>query len=129
MRLVFLVASLLIAVCAHAEQPEIRPGLWQFTMEGVPFGPKICITPEMAKDMKSVAQKPDPDSDCKMTDETVTGATRTFKISCTKPEKFDGTVSQTVNGPDNFTMTTEYSGGQEGSGSMTMNYNRVGDCP
>jgi hypothetical protein len=50
----------------------------------------------------------------------------------TKPDKYDGTISLTINGADNFTMATDYTAvfdGKERKGSMTASYRRVGDCP
>jgi hypothetical protein len=127
-----LAAVLIAAAPAFAQQgPQIRPGLWEMTMTGLPQKQTVCFTPEMVKDMKSLSQQT-PDSDCKSSGETVSGSTRTFNVSCTKPDKYDAKISVTVNGPDNFTMTQNYTmdrGGKGQSGTMSIAYRRVGECP
>ncbi|MGH7179456.1 MAG: DUF3617 domain-containing protein, partial [Tepidisphaeraceae bacterium] len=98
---------------------------------GLPQKQMVCFTPEMVKDMKNLSQQQTPDSDCKSSGEAVTGNTRTFNVSCTKPNKYDAKISLTVNAPDNFTMTQNYTvaqGGKAQSGTMTIAYRRVGDC-
>jgi hypothetical protein len=101
-------------------------------MQGAPVGPKVCITPEMAGDMKNMAQKPNGENDCKMSNETVSGNTRTFQMTCTKPDKYDGTISLTVNSADSFKMATKYDAvidGKKQKGDIAMTYRRVGECP
>jgi hypothetical protein len=127
-------AALAFAAPAFAQSgPQIRPGLWEMTLTGMKQTQKICFTPEMVKDMKSLSQQRTPDSDCKASGETVSGNTRTFNVSCTKPNKYDAKISLTVNGPDNFTMTQNYTmerggKGQSQSGTMSVAYRRLGDC-
>jgi hypothetical protein len=130
-----LAAAAFAAAPAFAQQgPQIRPGLWEMTLTGMKQTQKICFTPEMVKDMKSLSQQRTPDSDCKASGEAVSGNTRTFNVSCTKPNKYDAKISLTVNGPDNFTMTQNYTmerggKGQSQSGTMSVAYRRLGDCP
>lgn len=110
--------------------PQIRPGLWEMTLTGMPQKQTVCFTPEMVKDMKSLSQQT-PDSDCKSSGEAVSGNTRTFNVSCTKPNKYDAKISVTVNGPANFTMKQDYTmdrGGKGQSGTMTVAYRRLGEC-
>ena len=121
------------AVPAAAQSLDIRPGLWEFTMSAAQgMSQKICFTPAMVKDLKGVASKPDPTSDCKTSNEKVSGTTRTFHVACTKPAKYDADVGLTVHGPDHFSMTQDYvtdHGGQAQAGKMSFVYRRVGDCP
>jgi hypothetical protein len=117
-----LAAVLIAAAPAFAQSgPQIRPGLWEMTMTGLPQKQTVCFTPDMVKDMKSLSQQ-----------KAVSGNTRTFNVSCTKPNKYDAKISVTVNGPDNFTMTQNYTmerGGKGQSGTMAIAYRRVGECP
>ena len=132
-------SALLIAAAAGAAVPaaaqslDIRPGLWEFTMSAAKgMTQKICFTPAMVKDLKGVAAKPDPSSDCKTSNEKVTGTTRTFHVACTKPTKYDADIGLTVHGPDHFSMTQDYvteHGGKSQAGKMSFVYRRVGDCP
>jgi Protein of unknown function (DUF3617) len=132
-RRVFAAAVILWGAPALAQQgPQIRPGLWEMTMTGLPQKQTVCFTPEMVKDMKSLSQQKTPDSDCKSSGESVSGNTRTFNVSCTKPNKYDAKISVTVNGPDNFTMTQNYTmdrGGKGQSETMSIAYRRMGECP
>jgi hypothetical protein len=126
-----LLAAAFAAAPAYAQQtPQIRPGLWEMTFTGMPQKQTVCFTPEMVKDMKSLSRQT-PDSDCKSSGESVAGNTRTFNVSCTKPNKYNAKISVTVNGPDNFTMTQNYTmdrGGKAQSGTMSIAYRRLGEC-
>jgi hypothetical protein len=128
-----LLAFAALAAPAAAQVPEIRPGLWEFTMSAAKgMSQKICFTNAMVKDLKGVAAKGDPSSDCRSSGEKVAGATRTFRVSCTKPTKYDADIALTVHGPDHFSMTQDFvadHGGKSQAGKMTFVYRRVGDCP
>lgn len=123
----------LAAAPAAAQAPEIRPGLWEFTLSAAKgASQKICFTSAMVKDLKGVAAKGDPSSDCRSSGEKVAGATRTFRVSCTKPAKYDADIALTVHGPDHFSLTQDFvaqHGGKSQAGKMTFVYRRVGDCP
>ena len=120
-------------VPAAAQSVEIRPGLWEFTLSAAKgMSQKICFTPAMVKDLKGVAAKPDPASDCKTSNEKVSGTTRTFHVACTKPTKYDADIGLTVHGPDHFSMTQDFvteHAGKSQAGKMSFVYRRVGDCP
>ncbi len=128
----------LVAVAAlgagtvSAQQPDIRPGLWEFSMTGMGnIKQNVCLTPAMVKDMKQMAARGDANSDCKAANEKVSGASRSFDVSCTKPAMYQAHVVVTVEGPDRFTMaqdfTTEH-GGKKRSGKMAIAYRRIGEC-
>jgi hypothetical protein len=127
------VAALALAAPAVAQAPEIRPGLWEFSMSAAKgMTQKICFTPAMVKDMKGVAAKGDPSSDCKTSKEKVSGGTRNFHVSCTRPSKYEADVALTVHGPDHFSMTQDFvteHAGKKSAGKMSFVYRRVGDCP
>jgi hypothetical protein len=132
-RLLLITAAVGTAAPAAAQAPEIRPGLWEFTFSAAKgMTQKICFTPAMVKDMKSVAARGDPSSDCKTSNEKSSGVTRTFHISCTKPAKYEADIGMTVHGPDHFSMTQDFvteHGGKRNAGKMSFVYRRVGDCP
>jgi Protein of unknown function (DUF3617) len=133
LRSALLIAAAGAAVPAAAQPLDIRPGLWEFTMSAAQgMSQKICFTPAMVKDLKGVASKADPSSDCKTSDEKLTGTTRTFHVACTKPTKYDADIGLTVHGLDHFSMTQNYvteHGGKSQAGKMSFVYRRVGDCP
>ena len=78
----FVPAAAALAACAalaQASAPQIRPGLWEFSLAG-PAGGKgvtqqVCFTPQMVNDMKGLAAKGDAASDCKVSNEKVSGKT------------------------------------------------------
>ncbi len=125
-------AVLVAAAPAAAQAPEIRPGLWEFTISAAKgMSQKICFTPAMVKDLKGVAAKGDPSSDCRTSNEKVAGATRTFHVSCTRPAKYEADIALTVHGPDHFSMTQEFVADRAGkpqAGKTGFVYRRVGDC-
>ncbi len=121
------------AAPALAQAPEIRPGLWEFTISAAKgMTQRVCFTPAMVKDMKGVAAKGDASSDCKTSKEKVAGQTRSFHVSCTKPSKYEANIVMTVHGPDHFSMTQDFvadHGGKSQAGKMSFVYRRIGDCP
>jgi hypothetical protein len=127
--------ALLLALAtlpAAAQQPDIRPGLWELTLTGTSnVKQSVCLTPALVKDMKRIAAKGDPGSDCKSSAESVSGASRSFDITCTKPSAYQARVVVTVEGPDKFSMSQDYvmeAGGKKQSGQLAMTYRRVGEC-
>ena len=127
--IVVVTVAMLGVATAGAEGPDIKPGEWEIKMPGAPEGMTFCITPEMARDVTSLAKAP-PKSDCKTTGAKTSGATRTFSMKCTKPQ-YESTMTLTVNGPDSFTMKSDYAGtigGETKKGTMTMAYKRLGEC-
>jgi Protein of unknown function (DUF3617) len=122
----------LAAASAAAQQPDIRPGLWELNISGTrDIRQNVCITPALAKDMKQMAAKGDPSSDCKVSNEKSSGNTRSMDIACTKPAVYRAHVTITVDGPDRFTMAQEYAmerGEKSASGKMVMTYRRIGEC-
>ena len=116
---------------AAGQTPQLRPGLWEITMAGVPQKTTQCLSAEKLKDTRNFAQKSATVNDCNVSGESVSGNTRTFNVSCTKPNKYNSQVSVTVNGPDNFTMTQNYTvtyAGDSQQGTITMLYRRMGEC-
>jgi hypothetical protein len=126
-------AAVATVLPAAAQTPEIRPGLWEFTMSAAKgMTQRICFTPAMVNDLKGIAARGDPSSDCRSSREKVSGGTRRFHVSCTKPSPYEAEVGVTVHGPDHFSMTQDYvteRDGKKNPGRMSFVYRRVGDCP
>jgi hypothetical protein len=125
------VVLLALAAPVGAQGPQIRPGLWEITISGMPRKQTTCFTPEMVKDVKNLAQRGQQAGDCKSSNARTAGNTHTVDISCTKPSKYDAKVTTTVNGPDNFLVTQDYtveSAGKAQKGRLTIAYRRLGDC-
>ena len=127
----FLFLTALCSAAAWAEAPPIRPGMWEFAMVGMPHKQSVCIKPEMAKDIQQLAQKNNPGGDCKTSDEVKKGSVQSFKVSCSKPQKYEATVTTNLISPDNFSVQHDYSMERDGraqKGSLKINYKRLGDC-
>ena len=131
-RTAILASALILSPVALADTPQMRPGLWEFSMTGIPMKQSVCITPEMTKDVTKLGQDDRaPKNDCKTSKPQVSGKSTTFNISCTKPDKMNTKMTLTSHDPDNFTMAQDYDmemDGQRQKGSMTMTYKRIGDC-
>jgi hypothetical protein len=128
---VLAVVLLALGAPASGQTPQIRPGLWEITISGAPRKQTTCFTPEMVRDVKSLAQRGQRTGDCKSSNARTAGNTQTVDISCTKPNKYNARVTTTINGPDNFVMTQNYTveaGGKAQQGNLTMSYRRLGDC-
>lgn len=127
-----LTLSALAAAPAGAQTPDIRPGLWEISMSGIgEVRQEFCVTPEMVSNMRELTMQRDPASDCKHSNEKVSGKTRTFDITCTTPAQYKAIVRLTVESPDRFTMTQDFTvdlAGQQQQGSATMAYRRIGEC-
>lgn len=121
----------LFALPVWAEAPPIRPGMWEFSMVGLPHKQQLCIKPDMVKDIEKLTQQNDPNSDCKTSDQSAKGSVQSFKVSCTKPHKYQATVTMNLMSPDNFSVQNDYSIEQAGrtqKGTLKINYKRLGDC-
>jgi hypothetical protein len=131
-----MLAFVAISSNSFAQQAQIRPGLWEFSMSGMggqSFKQSICITPAMSKDLGALGrQSPQQGSDCKNTSESDSGKTRSFHVSCTKPHPYEADIRVHFKSPDEFTMEQDFVMTLEGAaqkGSMNMQYRRLGDCP
>ena len=122
-------ASVQSAVAAP-DAPPIRPGLWEFSMVGLPHKQSVCLKPDMVKDIKALVQRND-GGDCKMSDQKSSGNQQTFKVSCTAPQKYESLVTMTIVNTDHFSMQQDYSIDKDGrtqKGSLKIDYKRLRDC-
>jgi len=124
-------AAWLIAGSAAA-QMDVRPGLWEVSVSGMgDRRQEICLTPAMVRDMRKLTQREDPSSDCRPSKEKVSGNTRSFDVSCTRPVRYQAHIALTVSGPDRFVIKQDFKteiNGRTQSGSLSMTYARVGEC-
>ena len=128
-----LAAAWLACPAVARSQVDVRPGLWEVSITGIGERKQtICLTPEMVRDMRNLTQRQDPASDCRPSQEKVSGNTRSFVVSCTRPVRYQANITVTVSGADRFAMqqdfTTEINGRSQ-SGSLFMHYARIGECP
>lgn len=122
----------LLPTVASAQQGPMRPGLWEFSMSGMPMQQTVCITPEMARDVTHMGRREQgSQTDCKSSTPQVSGNVTTFTVSCTKPDRMTSKMTLTRIGADKVSMTQEYDmtmRGQRRKGTTTMNYTRLGEC-
>jgi hypothetical protein len=132
--------SLLGLAAFSAQAQEIKPGLWQYTvqmnMPGVPAGAhkqsfQRCVTPREVQD-KSAFMRSDPGSQCAMSDFRQEGAQFSYNVSCKGQPSMTGKVTGTstpesMNVNMDMTMTPAPAPGM-GNMKQTMSARRVGDC-
>jgi len=138
-RLALVLALLATGATILVAQNGMRPGRWetsvQMEMAGSPvqmppFKSTRCVTPAEAKDPSSLQSGPPGGrggkSDCKASDQKMSGNTVSWKMTCTSPQAMTGTGEMTF-GDDTYTgamkMTTP-----QGAMSMKMEGKRLGDC-
>ncbi len=129
-----IVCALALFLSALTQEPDIKPGLWEFTtvteMEGVPgMNPppqthQQCVTMDMLVPESDAASH-----ECEISDMTVEGGTVSWKIVCggqTGGMEGTGTVTykgDTMEGTMDMTIT--------GAGMKVKNTitgKRIGDC-
>ena len=114
----------------------LTPGQYEYTiqmtMTGAPALPpqtmQRCLTASDVAGNKSYEMPPDRNSDCKIRDVAESGGQFSYKVSCTKPQKLDGTAKGSVT---STSMTMEMNMTMAGApGPMTQNITarRIGDC-
>lgn len=123
--------------------PQATPGQWEvtskMTMEGMPMAippntMKYCIKPEDAQKIdKQIAMGPkgQPNKDCKMVDQSVSGDTVKFHMRCEGQHATDVAGEMTYSGTTyQGKVTINADGGPQGKMKMTNTFNakRLGDC-
>ena len=114
----------------------LTPGMYEYTMTmNMPGMEKMparthqrCLTAsDIASTTKGYGGPSKDDSDCKMSDFSESGGKFSYKMSCTKPEKMDGTIMGTSTATS-MTMDMTMSMGKEGSFKQSTSAKRIGDC-
>lgn len=138
-KLVAVLALLALGATMVIAQGGLRPGRWETSVQMEMAGSPVqmpamkstrCVTPEEAKDPASLQSGPPGGrggkSDCKASDQKISGNTLTWKMTCTSPQAMTGTGEMTF-AEDTYTgamkMTTP-----QGAMSMKMEGKRLGDC-
>ncbi|WP_269530921.1 DUF3617 family protein [Chitinimonas sp. BJYL2] len=123
--------------------PQATPGQWEMTskvsMSGMkmaipPNTVKFCIKPNEVKDLTKQAMggpQGAPSKDCKMLENSVSGATVKFRMRCEGPHQSDiaGEVSYAGNSYKGKTVI-DTTAGPQGKMRMTNEFSakRIGDC-
>jgi hypothetical protein len=128
-----------VSAVALIAQGGIRPGRWETTMQMEMAGSPVqmpamkstrCVTPEQAKDPSSLNSDPSGGrggkSDCKVSDQKMSGSTMSWKITCASPQAMTGTGEMTF-ADDSYTGIMKMNMAQ-GAMSMKMEGKRLGDC-
>ncbi len=138
MRIALTLAALLAAAPALA-QPQVRPGMWEYTMKmhmgdagGKKSQPmqmqhKVCMTKEqIARNEHMVPRQGKDDTDCKVTSQKVEGSTVTFVMECTKPEPMRTEGRTTFKG-DSFESDMSFTSRKQ-KFRQQVSARRVGEC-
>jgi uncharacterized protein DUF3617 len=128
------------AILLFAPAPTFAAGLTpgqyeytiQMTMTGAPALPpqtmQRCLTASDVAGNKSYEMPRDRNSDCQTRDVSESGGKFSYKVSCTKPQKLDGTAKGTVT---STSMTMEMNmtmADAPGPMTQTITARRIGDC-
>ena len=138
-RLAVVLTLLGVSAVALIAQGGIRPGRWETSMQMEMAGSPVqmppmkttrCVTPAEAKDPSSLQSGPPGGrggkSDCKVSDQKMSGNTISWKIACSSPDAMTGTGEMTF-ADDSYTGTMKMNMAQ-GAMSMKMEGKRLGDC-
>ena len=138
-RLAVVLTLLGVSAVALTAQGGMRPGRWETTMQMEMAGSPVqmppmkatrCVTPEQAKDPSSLNSDPSGGrggkSDCKVSDQKMSGSTISWKITCASPQAMTGTGEMTFS-DDSYTGVMKMNMAQ-GAMSMKMEGKRLGDC-
>lgn len=130
--------ALAFAAGAGAAGPNMRPGLWETTLQvempGMPVAmPPIktqhCYTEaDVSRGEDTVPKGSAAEGHCKVMDYTMRGSTATWAIQC---DNMQGKGSMTYSG-DSYSGVMEYDMKHEGMSQhmkQTISAHRVGDCP
>ena len=130
-------ALMLLALPSTLAAAGLTPGQYEYTvkmnMPGMPANippqtMKRCLS---AKDVAGDAafhSAAGPDSDCKIRDLVQSGSQFSYKLSCTKPEKMDGTVKGTSTATSMTMDMNVTMAGAPGPMTQKMTMRRLGDC-
>jgi hypothetical protein len=127
-------ASALLAL-PLAASAALTPGMYEYTMTmnmpGMGSMPartiQRCVSAsDLSGATKGYGAPARDGSDCKMTDFSESGGKFSYKMSCTKPDKMDATVTGTATATS---MSTDMTMNMKG-GTMTQSTTakRIGDC-
>lgn len=115
----------------------LAPGMYEYTirmnMPGMPANipaqtSQRCLSAKDVDGSKAYEMPPDRNSDCQVKDMTQGGSQFSYKLTCTKPQKIDGSVNGTVT-PTSMTMDMTMSmAGTPGPITQTITARRIGDC-
>lgn len=138
-RLAAVVTLLGVTAAAVIAQGGMRPGRWETSIQMEMAGSPVqmpamkstrCVTPDQAKDPASLQSDPSGGrggkSDCKASDQKMSGNTMSWKITCSSPQPMTGTGEMTF-GDDSFTGAMKMNMAQ-GAMAMKMEGKRLGDC-
>jgi hypothetical protein len=138
-RLTVVLTLLAVATAGLIAQGGIRPGRWETSVQMEMAGSPVqmpamkstrCVTPEQAKDPSSLQADPSGGrggkSDCKASDQKMSGNTVSWKITCSSPQPMTGTGEMSF-ADDTYTGTMKMNMAQ-GAVSMKMEGKRLGDC-
>ena len=116
-----------------AAAAALTPGMYEYTMTMNMSGMSMpartiqrCLTAEEANAKDSYAGTQRDGSDCKISDYAESGGKFSYKMSCSKPDKMNATVTGAGTATTvSMTMTMTMDGGTM---TQTTNGKRIGDC-
>lgn len=117
----------------------LTPGLYEYTMKmnmpGVPQMSNMpattmqrCISAKDAEGNKAFEMPAERNSDCQVKDLVQNGDRISYKMSCTKPQKLDGSVKGTITATSMALEMTMSMPEMPGPMTQSIAAKRIGDC-
>lgn len=134
-----LFAAMLLAILFPANQAAAEPpfdeGKWEITtrmeMPGMPFTPPPMTFQQCLSSEEVVPQRKEPNQDCKMLEQKVSGNTVNWKMRCKSPEGTTdarGRVTYQGGRMKGTTQITSNEGGEKMTMTSHMEGHRIGPC-
>jgi Protein of unknown function (DUF3617) len=135
------IVGVFLAVACPANAEGLQPGLWRMTstpeVRGVAAPPQVktrCLTPEEASDVDKTfsPEHRTQNSACERIEHEVTGIRLRWRLQCTGQMSMDVTGTFDFDTPQHYTAvvtTTASIGGQNMNSRVTIEGERIGECP
>ncbi len=130
-----LLAVFLLPVNQAAADPPFQEGEWEVTtsmeMPGMPYTPPPMTFQQCLTNEDAVPQKEDPNQECKMLEQKVSGDTLDWNVRCKTSEgttDAKGKITYTGDSMKGTTHITSNQGGQQMNMTSHMQGRRLGPC-
>jgi hypothetical protein len=138
--MVVAVLSMFCSTAPHAlaaSASALTPGMYEYTMKmsmpGMPMNmpaqtSQRCLTSKDVDSNKAIEMPTERNSDCQIKDMANSGAQFSYKISCTKPQKMDGSAKGSVTATSLSMEMTMVMPEAPGPMTQSITARRIGDC-
>ena len=136
---VFILSVSALAASPATAAEKMQPGLWKMKMTRDVGGQAApaqevtqCIKPDQVMQPETMSPGQQKTPNCKMLDLKTEGNKTSFRTVCSGPREIEMVSTITYLSPQHYTSvmrTTGTSGGRPINSTMTIDAQRIGDCP